>query len=205
MEVIQSIVNIEVSFHFKKRLIQRMHGKHMAEKEMREFIRLTNTRLVKECHDIFSKSTFIWKGSFVAHHPESSYFLYDNKDRPFVVVANQAQTKLITLYPVEFDLPLNIEMDFIEKTVQEMRRAQKKWSGLHKLKAPILSRKRKQITTLEKKIAFETKCLEHLKDEVAEELRGLDEADKEATRLAKLLCMSKQFQKEMVSYNHSQI
>lgn len=198
---VNSGLGLEVSFHFKKRLVSRIHKVNlddMSDREVGQYIDRRTTELTLEARHIFAQCTFVWQGTFTERHPCSNYYLYEpDGDEKFIVITDVAKTKLVTLYPVEYNFPSIIENFFVKKIISELRRTHDQWSTLRKRKAPRLQKKRERIAVVEKRVVEQNREIERLKREVQEGSAEFDQMHHKAEHLAYVLCMSYELQKEM--------
>jgi hypothetical protein len=198
---------IDVTYHFKKRCVEREMKLKFNDRDMREFIRLNNVDLTLKALAMWNQSEFIWKGQLAENLQITNFYLHQPNT---ILVADASNQCLLTMYKIELPFPPEIAQVIVStamKRIRELREEEPEPNHdlLHLIEQGYneLDELSRSISTLKAQIAEMQRNLQAMKSERENLIRNLSVWQKEAAKkvdksfeYVKIICNSVAVKKE---------
>jgi hypothetical protein len=214
MEEDKKPIAIDISYHFMKRTVERVHKiTHLDHLQMRDHVSNHKLALMEQALYMFGLSEFLWQGVLHEKYPIANYYVYEHhvEKRSYIVVADLARTNLITIYPIEFsNLPSFMAKSFERKLLGRVSRLQMRQRKLMDHKRPLFQDRHERIRAaenkikaLEQEIESQRRKIESHKQVMQNAEQSVNHLKEERGEITRLLCSSKFISKDLFEWKEN--
>lgn len=189
---------VRVSYHFKERLLQRVHGIEESDTKMAFRINLEKDKLDAESRRIIDESEFLWQGSLWEQADICNFYLYERDGRRFIIVTNSFATEAITIYAAEFPgVPKKFGEDMMNNLIRELKKLRARRQRVSDRRVPYIERREARAKRYQELIAHYQKQLTTCETEVSAAREEMKTLENETEQLTKVLCSPMAFMRDL--------
>lgn len=189
---------VEVTYHFKLRLLQRIHGSQDSETKLAFQINLEQKKLDAEAREIFEKSTFLWQGALWEKVDIVNFYLYESGQDYWIVVSDTRGRKLITIYEAAFpDVPPKFSQDLLSRLLRHLKQTKVKRERTANRRVPYIDRREKAIDRYQKLLTHYQVRIAAYQMEIANAREEMESLAMETEQLTKVLCSPMAFMNDL--------